>query len=51
MGDLLAAAAPGSLAAALLTNAGVLLRLLELHYAGAANRAAASLCGGPGARH
>ena len=41
VGDLLAAAAaPGSLAAALLTNAGVLLRLLELHYAGAANRAA-----------
>ncbi len=37
--DLLAAGViPGSLAAALLTNPGVLLRLAELHYAGAANR-------------
>ena len=39
--DLLAAAAvAGSLAAALLTNAGVLLRLVEIHYAGAATREA-----------
>ena len=33
---LVAAAVPGSLAAALLTNTGVLLRLVEVHYAGAA---------------
>lgn len=39
--DLLTAAAlPGSVAATLLTNAGVLLRLVELHYAGAAHQAA-----------
>ena len=39
--DLLtAAAAAGSLAAALLTNAGVLLRLVEIHYAGAATHEA-----------
>lgn len=41
LADLLTAAArPGSVAAALLTNAGVLLRLVELHYAGAAHQAA-----------